>query len=77
MLARAGIDNRVRPWAPGRLDFYPGLKALTVQVAAGTQAEVRDKSVARIFTALNLSHRFRWEIIDFLCPFEEASGVPR
>jgi hypothetical protein len=35
-----------------------------VQVAAGTQAEVRDKSVARIFTALNLAHRFRWEIID-------------
>ena len=35
-----------------------------VQVAAGTQAEVRDKSVARIFTMLNLAHRFRWEIID-------------
>jgi hypothetical protein len=35
-----------------------------VQVAAGTQAVVRDKSVARIFTALNLAHRFRWEIID-------------
>jgi hypothetical protein len=35
-----------------------------VQVAAGTQAEVRHKSVARIFTALNLAHRFRWEIID-------------
>jgi hypothetical protein len=35
-----------------------------VQVAAGTQATVRDKSVARIFTALNLAHRFRWEIID-------------
>lgn len=35
-----------------------------VQVAAGTQAEVRDRSVARIFTALNLSHRVRWEIID-------------
>jgi hypothetical protein len=35
-----------------------------VQVAAGTQTEVRDESVARIFTALNLSHRFRWEIID-------------
>lgn len=41
-----------------------GVNALTVQVAAGTQADVRDKSVARIFTALNLSHRFRWEIID-------------
>jgi hypothetical protein len=35
-----------------------------VQVAAGTQAEVRHESVARMFTALNLSHRFRWEIID-------------
>jgi hypothetical protein len=35
-----------------------------VHVAAGTQEEVRDKSVARIFTALNLSHRVRWEIID-------------
>jgi hypothetical protein len=35
-----------------------------IQVAAGTQAEVRHKSVARIFTALNLAHRFRWEIID-------------
>ncbi|MGH6897934.1 MAG: toll/interleukin-1 receptor domain-containing protein [Geminicoccaceae bacterium] len=35
-----------------------------VHVAAGTQAEVRHKSVARIFTALNLAHRFRWEIID-------------
>ena len=35
-----------------------------VQVAAGTQAEVRHKSVARIFTLLNLAHRFRWEIID-------------
>jgi hypothetical protein len=35
-----------------------------VQVAAGTQSEVRDKGVARIFTALNLAHRFRWEVID-------------
>jgi hypothetical protein len=35
-----------------------------VQAAAGTQQDVRHKSVARIFTALNLSHRFRWEIID-------------
>jgi hypothetical protein len=35
-----------------------------VQAAVGTQAVVRDKSVARIFTALNLAHRFRWEIID-------------
>jgi TIR domain len=35
-----------------------------VQVAAGTQSDVRDKSVARIFTSLNLAHRFRWEIID-------------
>jgi hypothetical protein len=35
-----------------------------VQVAAGTQGEVRHKSVARIFTALRLAHRFRWEIID-------------
>ena len=35
-----------------------------VHVAAGTQAEVRHKSVARVFTALNLAHRFRWEIID-------------
>jgi hypothetical protein len=25
---------------------------------------VRHKSVARVFTALNLAHRFRWEIID-------------
>jgi hypothetical protein len=35
-----------------------------VQVAAGTQAVVRDPKVARIFTALTLAHRFRWEIID-------------
>ena len=49
-----------------------------VQVAAGTQAEVRDKSVARIFTALNLSHRSRWEIIDRRRQIpEEAPGVPR
>ena len=40
-----------------------------VQAAAGTQQEVRHKSVARIFTALNLSHRFRWEIID---PYKDA-----
>lgn len=43
-----------------------------VQVAAGTQAEVRDKSVARIFTALNLAHRFRWEIID---PYRDLSRL--
>ncbi len=35
-----------------------------VQTAAGTMSSVREKSVARMFTALNLSHRFRWEIID-------------
>lgn len=35
-----------------------------VHDAAGSQADVRNKSVARIFTALNLAHRFRWEIID-------------
>jgi hypothetical protein len=34
-----------------------------VQVAAGSQAIVRNRSVARVFTALNLAHRFRWEII--------------
>jgi hypothetical protein len=40
-----------------------------VQTAAGTQNCVRERSVARIFTALNLSHRFRWEIID---PYKDA-----
>jgi hypothetical protein len=43
-----------------------------VQTAAGTQSSVREKSVARIFTALNLSHRFRWEIID---PYKEAGRL--
>jgi hypothetical protein len=35
-----------------------------VPAAAASQEDVRHKSVARIFTALNLAHRFRWEIID-------------
>jgi TIR domain len=49
-----------------------------VQVAAGTQAEVRDQRVARIFTALNLSHRFRWEIIDrFATPEKLQAFVDR
>jgi hypothetical protein len=43
-----------------------------VQTAAGTQSSVREKSVARIFTALNLSHRFRWEIID---PYKDAARL--
>ena len=43
-----------------------------VQTTAGTQANVREKSVARIFTALNLSHRFRWEIID---PYKDADRL--
>jgi hypothetical protein len=43
-----------------------------VQTAAGTQSCVREKSVARIFTALNLSHRFRWEIID---PYKDAQRL--
>jgi hypothetical protein len=43
-----------------------------VQTAAGTQSSVREKSVARIFTALNLSHRFRWEIID---PYKDAGRL--
>jgi hypothetical protein len=43
-----------------------------VQTAAGTQSSVREKSVARIFTALNLSHRFRWEIID---PYKDAGQL--
>jgi hypothetical protein len=45
-----------------------------VQVAAGTQAEVRPKSVARVFTALNLAHRFRWEIIDPYRDLERLQG---
>jgi hypothetical protein len=43
-----------------------------VQVAAGTQAEISNKSVARIFTALNLAHRFRWEVID---PYRDLSRL--
>ncbi len=43
-----------------------------VQAAAGTQQDVRHKSVARIFTALNMSHRFRWEIID---PYKDADRL--
>jgi TIR domain len=43
-----------------------------VEVAGGTQAEVRDTSVTRIFTALNLSHRFRWEIIE---PYRDLSRL--
>lgn len=39
-----------------RINFVPA--------AVSNQADVRHKSVARIFTALNLAHRFRWEIID-------------
>jgi hypothetical protein len=45
-----------------------------VQVAAGTQAEVSNKSVARIFTALNLAHRFRWEVID---PYRDLPRLQR
>ncbi len=43
-----------------------------VQTSAGTQSNIREKSVARIFTALNLAHRFRWEIID---PYKDADRL--
>ena len=43
-----------------------------VQTAAGTMSGVREKSVARMFTALNLSHRFRWEIID---PYKDVQRL--
>jgi hypothetical protein len=43
-----------------------------VQVAGSSQTDVRDKSVARIFTALNLAHRFRWEVID---PYREVDRL--
>ena len=43
-----------------------------VQTAAGTQTNVRERSVARMFTALNMSHRFRWEIID---PYKDTARL--
>ena len=43
-----------------------------VQTVAGTQTNVRERSVARMFTALNLLHRFRWEIID---PYKDAARL--
>jgi hypothetical protein len=45
-----------------------------VHVAAGTRSEVRAKSVSRIFAALNLAHRFRWEIID---PYRDLDRLQR
>jgi TIR domain len=65
---RSPADGRHYMPSISRVDFTGDNSATFtitfIQVGAGTQVEVRDKSVARIFTALNLSHRFRWEIID-------------
>jgi len=73
---RSPADNRHYMPIISRVDIAgDGSATFTVtfvQVAAGTQADVRDKSVARIFTALNLAHRFRWEIID---PYKDAARL--
>jgi hypothetical protein len=42
-----------------------------------TQAEVRHKGVARVFAALNLAHRFRWEIIDPYSDPDRLKGLLR
>lgn len=46
-----------------------------VHVAAGSQVDVRNKSIARVFTALNLAHRFRWEIIDLYTDREKVKQL--
>jgi hypothetical protein len=65
---RAPEDNRNYQPMLSRIEVSGDNSAIfhinLIQVAMGSQTDVRDKSVARIFTALNLAHRFRWEIID-------------